>query len=201
MYKKLALLCSVLLVAACMASGGQKTLNTLADALEKKDASLFLAQIDSKSYASNAVRTHTAQDKALSTLDAMGRSLGLGGVDDLVGSVLDVEADVRKEFMNGVSTGELEAECKKADRSGCPWVAASLRAATMITVNESAAVAKVTTPANITTWLALQKRGEQWLVVAQAPREDMAREYAAGKPAPAAPAAPQKPADDKVKML
>jgi hypothetical protein len=41
-------------------------------------------------------------------------------------------------------------------------------------------------------------------VVAQAPREDMAREYATGKVSPAvpsAPAAPAKPADDKVKML
>lgn len=204
MYKILSL-CCFLLLAACMASGAQKTLNTMADALEKKDASLFLAQIEGKSYASNAVRTRTAQDKALSTLDAMGRSLGLGGVDDLVGSMLDIEADVRQDFMNGVSTGELAAECSQAKLSGCPWVAASLRAATVKNINETAAVAKVTTPANISTWLALQKRGEQWLVVGQAPREDMASEYATGgKPAPQAPTSPaksEKPAEDTVKML
>ncbi|HZF61713.1 MAG TPA: hypothetical protein VEZ52_08845, partial [Desulfovibrio sp.] len=53
-----------------------------------------------------------------------------------------------------------------------------------------AAVAQVTTPARMTSWLALRKVGEKWLVVGQAVMESTAREYALQK----APAAPEKPA-------
>lgn len=189
-----AVLCSFIL-AACMTTGPQKTLNTLADALEKKDAGLFLANLDSKLYATNEIRTRTAQSSGLSALDSMGRQLGLGGMEDLLGAVVDTENEVRQHFTRGVNTGELEAQCRARTAADCPWVAGALRSAEVKNINENAAVARVTTPAGITSWLALHKRGETWLVVGKAPEEALAARHAADANAkPAKPAAPEKPA-------
>jgi len=66
----------------------------------------------------------------------------------------------------------------------------SLKAAKITELGADAAVAQVTTPARMTSWLALRKVGEKWLVVGQAVMESTAREYALQK----APAAPEKPA-------
>ena len=181
-------------LAACMATGPQKTMNTLADALEKKDAALFLANVDSKQYAANEIRNRTAQSSSLSALDNMGRQLGLGGMEDLLGAVMDTEKEVRQTFTRGINTGELEAQCRSRTTADCPWVAAALRAAGIKQLSETAAVARVTTPAGITSWLALHKHGEAWLVVGKAPEEAQAARQAAAveeKPAASAPAAPR----------
>ena len=55
-----------------------------------------------------------------------------------------------------------------------------------------AAVASVTTPAGMTSWLALRKQGENWRVVGRAVMENMARAFAQAGQAKAAPAAPAK---------
>lgn len=178
-------LCTALLalpLLACMATGPEKALNTLANALETKDSALFLAQMDGRQYAATEIRTKTAQSRGLSALDSVGRQLGLGGVEDVLGSIVDMEADVRRTFTRGVDTGELEAQCRVRTTADCPWVAASLRAASITEINATAAVARVTTPAGITSWLALNKRGEQWLITGKAPSEALARAAATRQP-------------------
>mgnify|MGYP001267577801 CR=1 FL=1 len=178
------------LVAACVTSGPQKALNDVADALSKNDGAAFLAQLDMKPFATNQIKNMTHEDQALNALDSMGRMLGLGGMEDLLGSVVDMQARLQKQYMRGVSTGELVAQCSKADTPDCPWVPESLKNAQITEIGDDAAVAKVTTPARMTSWLALRKTGEKWLVVGQAVMESTAREYAVQK----APAAPAKPA-------
>ena len=90
------------------------------------------------------------------------------------------------------------AHCRKAERPDCPWVPESLRNAKVVELGPDAAVASVTTPAGMTSWLALRKQGETWRVVGRAVMENMARAFAqAGsqtKAAPAAPAKAQQPA-------
>lgn len=191
-----------LLAAACVTSGPQKALNALADALNKNDSAAFLAQLDMKSFAVNHIKNMTKDDQALGALDSMGRMLGLGGMEDLLGSVVDMQARLQKQFTRSVSTGELMAQCGAAETPDCPWVPESLKNAKITELGADAAVAQVTTPARMTSWLALRKVGENWLVVGQAVMESTAREYAQQKTAPAkaAPAPVQptpKPAPEK----
>ena len=45
------------LLTACFASGPQKALNSLAEALNKNDSAAFLAQLDLKTFAANQIKT------------------------------------------------------------------------------------------------------------------------------------------------
>ena len=132
------------LVAACVTSGPQKALNDVADALSKNDGGAFLAQLDMKPFATNQIKNMTREDQALNALDSMGRLLGLGGMEDLLGSVVDMQARLQKQYMRGVSTGELVAQCAKADTPDCPWVPESLKSAKVIDLGDEAAIAQVT---------------------------------------------------------
>ncbi|WP_241159603.1 hypothetical protein [Desulfovibrio sp. ZJ200] len=180
----------VALLAACFASGPQKTLNKLAEALNKNDSAAFLSQLDVKMFAANQIKNLTREDQALSSLDSLGRMLGLGGMDDLLGSVMDMERRLQKQYVRGVSSGELMARCREAQSPDCPWTPEALQNAEITQLSDTAAVAKVTTPARMTSWLALQKRGDNWLVVGQAVLESTARDYAQGKTPPPAAGAP-----------
>ena len=100
-----------------------------------------------------------------------------------------MEDKLRKSLTRGVSTGELMAHCRKAERPDCPWVPESLRNARVVELGPDAAVASVTTPAGMTSWLALRKQGENWRVVGRAVMENMARAFAQAGQAKAAPAA------------
>lgn len=191
----LALSCGLL--ASCLSSGPEKPLGAMADAMEKNDSATFLAQIDMPRFAANEARNMTNENEALNMLDSLGQDLGLGGMDQLLGSALNMEDKLRKSLTRGVSTGELMAHCRKAERPDCPWVPESLRNAKVVELGPEAAVASVTTPAGMTSWLALRKQGENWRVVGRAVMENMARAFAqAGqaKVAPAAPAKTQQPA-------
>ena len=134
----------------------------------------------------------TNENEALNMLDSLGQDLGLGGMDQLLGSALNMEDKLRKSLTRGVSTGELMAHCRKAERPDCPWVPESLRNAKVVELGPEAAVASVTTPAGMTSWLALWKQGENWRVVGRAVMENMARAFAQAGQAKAAPAAPAK---------
>ena len=85
------------LVAACVTSGPQKALNDVADALNKNDGGAFLAQLDMKPFATNQIKNMTREDQALNALDSMGRLLGLGGMEDFLGSVANMQARLRKQ--------------------------------------------------------------------------------------------------------
>lgn len=176
---------SVLLLAACMTSGPEKTLGALADALSANDSAAFMANVDLKSFSANEINNMTQESRGLNMLDSLGRQLGIGGVDKMLNSIVDVENDLRQHFHRGVSTGELMADCRQATTPDCPWVPESLKKAKVVKLDETAAVASVTTPAGMTSWLALRKQGENWQVVGQAVLEETARKYALGKAAPA----------------
>ena len=169
----LALTCGLL--ASCLSSGPEKPLGAMADAMEKNDSAAFLAQMDMPLFAANEARNMTNENEAL-----------------------NMEDKLRKSLTRGVSTGELMAHCRKAERPDCPWVPESLRNAKVVELGPDAAVASVTTPAGMTSWLALRKQGETWRVVGRAVMENMARAFAqAGsqtKAASAAPAKAQQPA-------
>lgn len=178
------------LVAACVSSGPQKALNGMAEALKKNDSAAFLAGMDMKSFANNEMKNLAKEEAPLGLLDSLGRSLGIGGMDEILGSIVDMEARLHKQFNRGVSTGELMAQCREVETPNCPWVPESLNSAKITEIGSDAAVAQVTTPARMTSWLALRKVGDRWLVVGRAVMESTAREYAAGKSVPAAPAVP-----------
>lgn len=180
------------LLASCLSSGPEKPLGAMADAMEKNDSATFLAQIDMPRFAANEARNMTNENEALNMLDSLGQDLGLGGMDQLLGSALNMEDKLRKSLTRGVSTGELMAHCRKAERPDCPWVPESLRNAKVVELGPEAAVASVTTPAGMTSWLALRKQGENWRVVGRAVMENMARAFAQAGQAKAAPAAPAK---------
>jgi len=112
-----------------------------------------------------------------------------------------VEAELVGDFKKRIGTGELVNECSQAASTRCPWVPASLRAAKIKELGTDAAVAHLTIPGNIATWIAMSKIGEEWKIVGLSPQEELAMRYAKNPPAPpappaqqpAAPASPQKP--------
>ena len=186
---------------ACLSSGPQKTLNVLAEAMERNDSATFLSQLDLKVIAANAVKTITREDRALSTLDALGRRLGLGGMEELLGNVMDMERSLRADFSRGVSTGELMARCRKAETPDCPWTPEALKNARIKEVGQDCAIAQVTTSARMTSWLALRKQREEWRVVGQAVMEDEAREYATSTPSSPQPQKESQRPDEDVTRL
>ncbi|MDR2745274.1 MAG: hypothetical protein LBB66_08830 [Desulfovibrio sp.] len=197
-------------LAACFSSGPQKTLNAMAEALQKKDSAAFLVCLDLKLYASNEIKNLTRDNQALNSLNSLGRMMGLGEgmMDNLLDNVLNMESQLRQQYTRGVSTGEMENQCRAAQTPDCPWTPDALKKAQVRELSADAAVALVTTQARVTSWLAMQKKGERWLVVGRALLEDAARAYAADKaappesgpsvtrPAPPAPA-PEKKLTDK----
>lgn len=173
-------LLGVVLLAACLSSGPEKTLNALAEALSGNDSKAFMEHVDFKAYAANEIANMTQENRLMGFADSLGRKLGIGGMDRMLNSIVDVENELRQQFRRGVSTGEMVADCAQTTYPNCPWVPESLKKAKVTKLNDAAAVASVTTPAGITSWLALQKQGDEWMVVGQAALEDTARKYALG---------------------
>ncbi len=153
-------------------------LSTLAKALNNKDATLFLSQFDVSSYASAATNRLMQDVAPLGMLDSMGKSLGLGSIEGLVGLVTGSEDEVKAYFQRQVSTGELVQQCSRVRTPDCPWVPQSLTDAVIKELSPTAAVAGVTTPTNIRSWLALAKVGDVWKVVGAAALEQDAARYA-----------------------
>ncbi len=184
-------MCAIL--AACTSNGPERALDKMAAALENNNSSAFMAQMDISAYSSNKIKEYAKNNEALSSLNALGRMFGLNNVDDLLENLIDLKGNLTQELERGVASGELMAVCRAGNTPECPWVPSSLRDAKVVLLGSDAAIAKVTTPAHMASWLALQKRGENWLVVGQAVMEDQAKAFAAakyGQPAQTAPAKP-----------
>lgn len=182
----------VFFLAACEASGPQKTLDEMASALENNNPSLFLSQVEMGDYAKNYVKNYTRDDLALNSINQFSNMLGLGGIDSLINSIVDIKSSLANQFERGVASGEMIAQCATATTPDCPWVPQSLRDARIIQVGEGAAIAKITTPARLTSWLALRQFGKNWLVVGHAVLEANARECAlAASPLKIDPKKPQ----------
>lgn len=202
MIKNLAI-CALALVCLLVACEAERTqpqllLDRTAAALENKDATKFMECLDIKAYATNQVKNLANNDNVLSSLDKLGTSLGIGGLNQIIGSLLDVTGNIRHEMSEGVATGQIMAQCRSATTPDCPWFPQSLKDAKVIELGPDAAIAQVTTPANITSWLALRKVGATWQIVGRAALEATARNYAtesqAQQDAPA-PKTPPKPAN------
>lgn len=180
---------TLFLLGACENSGPKSALDNMAQALKNNSPAEFLAQMDLKAFAANHLKNMTENDTALSSLNALGKAFGLGNIDSFIGNLVDVQGSLQEQFERGVASGELMAQCRRAETPDCPWVPESLASAPVIEVGSNAAIAKVTTPTRLTSWLALHKNGEKWEVVGQAVLESRARAYAlaAGSPKPAEP--------------
>lgn len=187
--KKYAALVLCALVLACTATGPQLTLDNLATSMEKNNTQQFLAQFDMAQYANNYIKNFGSGDQALSSLNtlgnAIGKMLGVGNLDELIGSVVDMKAYLAEQFNRGVATGELMAQCRTAIKPDCPWVPEALRKAQVIQINNNSAIAKITTPAKITSWLAFKQIDKKWMIVGQAALEGDARAMAQAGPKPA----------------
>lgn len=166
------------LLSACMETGPQKTLNDLAQAMEKNNGSAFLSNINMPLFAENHIHNLARNDEALDFINTLGRMFGIGSLDGFIGNVVEMQSRLAEEYGSGVSTGRLKRDCESASSPDCPWVPAALRDAEITELSPLAAIAKVVTPAGATSWLALNKQGDKWLVVGQADIESMARAYA-----------------------
>lgn len=171
-------ICLVLGLLGCTSTGPQKTLDEIAEALNQNNASAFLARIDMRAYAYNHIKSMTQNDEALSSLNALGNLLGLGGIDQLINSVMDMKSRMSQEFERGVSSGELVGECRRSETAGCPWIPQSLRNASIVKLDDNSAIARVTTPSKLSSWLALSRIDGMWMIVGQAIMESDARTFA-----------------------
>lgn len=176
--KKLAIFLAALALAACTSSGPKKTLDEMATALQNNDPTAFLARVDLPAYAGNNLAAMTDGSPLLNSLNSLSGMLGLGSLDKMLNSVVDYTSELRDDLTRGVASGELTMTCQKAGETNCPWVASSLREAQIIEIGPNAAIAKVTAPTKLTSWLAMRKIGDKWLVVGKALLESDARKYA-----------------------
>ncbi len=197
-------LCAVALVflGGCLGGGESgkadspdAVLSTLSKALSNKDATLFLSQFDLPRYASAATKRMMQDVAPLGMLDSVGKSLGLGSIEGLVGLVTGTEDEVKNYFQRSVSTGELVQQCTSARTPDCPWVPQALTNAVIKELSPTTAVAGVTTPANIKSWLAFAKIGDVWKLVGAAALEQDAVRYAGASQTASPPAESATPQD------
>lgn len=192
-------LCASLVCSACTQSGPRETLDIMAKAMEENNAQAFMAQIDMRLYAENYIKNFTNNDTALNSLNSIGDLLGLGTLDNLIGSIVDFRAYIDRNFTRGITTGELMAQCKSATTPDCPWYPSSLRDARIVEIGPDAAIASITTPARLTSWIALAKGPKGWQVVGTAVMEADARSIA--NAAKSSMQAPQNPSKDSGKAV
>lgn len=168
-----------LLLAGCeMKSSPKNLLSSLAESLEKNDASAFLERLDLRMCARAENANMTEESEALSTLDRLGRNLGLGSMKELLDNVLDTEERLAQNFTRKISRGDLVGECMGSREPFCPWIPSSLRSAEVHEFGGDIAVAKVRTPKNVTTWLSMAKKEGKWKIVGWAYVEKMAQRHA-----------------------
>lgn len=172
------LLSAVIALAACAQSGPRETVDLMAKALEENNPQAFMAQVDMPLFTENYIKNFTNNDTALNSLSALGNMLGLGSLDSLIGSIVDFRAHLQRNFDRGITTGELMAQCKTAITPDCPWYPSSLREAKIVELGGGAAIAAVTTPARISSWIVLAKTDRGWRVVGTAVMENEARSMA-----------------------
>jgi len=173
-----ALLCLTFALAGCQ-NGAGKALEQAGTALKNKDSGAFVAQFDMQAYAAHEFANLKQSNQLLSGLDSMGKMLGLGSqVNDLIKSIMDLQGRYTDTFTRTVATGELQEQCSRAKTPDCPWVPEALANAEVRELSETAAVAKVTTPANMTSWIALRKHNDQWKIVGKAVLQDTAEKFA-----------------------
>lgn len=173
------LLALCLPLAGCNETGPQKTLTQSAKALQEKDVTLFLGQIDMNAFTYHEL-VNLRQDNSL--LNLAGNLGALFGVNDQLEELLLSATNLKGQYINTftrtVGSGELMAQCARASTADCPWDPDGLRKAELKQLNEKAAIARVTTKANISSWIALRKNGENWYIVGKSASEERAALFA-----------------------
>lgn len=188
-YHILGVLAMICLAACTMTTGPQKTLDEIAVAMDNNNPAAFISHFDMQEFAANYAADLAKSDDALNALNSIGSFVGnfLGlnnlneNMNELLDSIVDFRGRLEQRFERGVASGELMAQCRKAETPDCPWVPSSLRDAQIVELGPEAAIAKITTPARLTSWLAMRKFGDQWKIVGHAVMEATARKYALEK--------------------
>jgi len=129
-----------------------------------------------------------ASDPANRKTEALAQAFGAlsifldrdGEFSELIDRIVNIEGRTVSAASRMVSSGELVNMCTKAQTPDCPWVPQSLSSAVVKNIDDSHAVAKVTTPASMTSWLALRKQGDAWKIVGKAILEEDAASYSLG---------------------
>lgn len=178
--KKAAVCALVFALAACSNNPPQSALDEMANALETHNSSKFLSRVDMSLYTANFVANMTENDQALKALNSLSGMLGLGSLDNLLAGLMNYQNQLQERFERGVANGELAAQCGESIEAGCPWTPDALRKARVTLVDDDAAVAAVTSPRGIISWLALRKENDVWKVVGLAFGESEARIFAKG---------------------
>ncbi len=153
---------------ACKNESPKNTLNEIAQALEERQAELFLSHLDMPRFAKAQVQMLTEGNEALEAFDSVGKLLGLGSLNNALQAEIDITPKLVESFTKGVNNGELVLQCAKNTDPYCPWVPKSLENAQIITLSDNAAIAKVTTPTKASSWLSMVKVNGTWKIVAQA---------------------------------
>ena len=175
----LALFSVFCLLAGCQTSGPEKTLSDTAKALTDKDSGAFLAQFDMDAFASHELVNLKQDNSLLNFTSNLGSLLGIGSeMDAWLNSAMDLKQQYTRTFTRTVGSGELVNQCTRSMTPDCPWDPQALKKAEVKQINEQCAVARVTTQANMTSWIALRKVGENWRIVGKAVLEDTAVRFA-----------------------
>ncbi|MDO5536267.1 MAG: hypothetical protein Q4F72_01860 [Desulfovibrionaceae bacterium] len=167
-------------LAACKEkSGPEKALDTTAKALKDKNSALFLNQLDINAFTYHEL-VNLRKDNTL--LDLAGNLGSLLGIDNQLQELLVAASSLKEQYISTftrtVNSGELPAHCSRSLTADCPWDPAGLEKAEVQLLDENAAIARVTTSANITSWVALRKKGEAWAIVGKAPSQETATLFA-----------------------
>ena len=186
-------MCLAMPLAGCESSGPKGACDRAASALEKKDSALFLAQFDMDAYAYHELVNLSKDNGLMKLTDQIGSLFGINDqLNDLILNATNIKGQTEETFRRSVANGEMAAICSRSTAADCPWEAAGLEKAKIKELNEEAAIATVTTKANVTSWVALRKKGETWVIVGKAPTEEKAALFATDKKGMPTPPAEQK---------
>ena len=167
------------LLAGCQETGAKKTLSDAAKALTEKNSQAFLGLIDMDAFASHELVNLKENNSFLSFAGEVGSLFGVGNeMDEWLKGAMNLKDQYTRTFTRTVGTGELVNQCTTAKTPDCPWDPDGLKKAEVKEIGTNAAVARVTTKANMTSWVALQKQGEKWVIVGKAILEDQATKFA-----------------------
>jgi hypothetical protein len=159
--------------AAWYVAGPGAMLNSLADALEKKDLSRLREMIDAESwnYAGRIVKTPGfPRTDPLEHLSRANFRFSIFGDSTLEG-FHRVEELLFERLGNGLE----QDECREERRPGCPWIPEAVGKAVRIEESKDDAIYAVDNKHGIRTWLLLKRDSDRWRVWAVAETDKDAR--------------------------
>ncbi len=171
--------CLLMPLAGCQKTGPAKTLDDTAKALQDKDSKRFLAQLDMNAFTYHELVNLRKDNSLLDLAGNLGSMFGLDNqLEEMLLTATNLKGQYITTFTRTVDSGEMMAMCARAATADCPWDPAGLEKAEIVTLDENAAIARITTSANITSWIALQKSGENWRIVGKAASRETAELFA-----------------------